>query len=228
MQAARATDESAVVARRRERRAFLLGAAAVLLAGFLVARLHVAEVRGRYAPVVEAPEPIDINRADEATLTLLEGVGPARARAIVAWRREHGPFRTWEDLMAVEGIGRGKRLGVEFDGGMGAVDPRATTGRLLGAPAVRGTVGAEKEFGVPAGGRSQQGPAMPGPLEHRQAIEVWANAAGEQGVAVVKQVVRGEGRRQAVWTVAYECHGLFGGDVFQDDAQLREIVHERA
>lgn len=107
MQAARASEETAVVARRRERRAFLLGACAVLCAGFLVARLHVAEVRGRYAPVVAAPEPIDINRADEATLTLLEGIGPARARAIVAWRREHGPFRTWEDLMAVEGIGRG-------------------------------------------------------------------------------------------------------------------------
>lgn len=50
--------------------------------------------------------PVDINRADAATLAAaLSGVGESRARAIVDYRREHGPFRRVEDLKQVRGIG---------------------------------------------------------------------------------------------------------------------------
>lgn len=53
-----------------------------------------------------APERVDINTADAATLArVLEGVGPARAAAIVEHRRRHGPFRRAEDLARVKGIG---------------------------------------------------------------------------------------------------------------------------
>ena len=48
--------------------------------------------------------PIDPNRADAATLETLPGVGPVRARAIVA-ARERCPFRRFEDLERVPGIG---------------------------------------------------------------------------------------------------------------------------
>ena len=52
-------------------------------------------------------ERVDINRADAATLArVLYGVGPNKARAIVEYRRKHGPFRRPEDLARVKGIGR--------------------------------------------------------------------------------------------------------------------------
>ena len=50
--------------------------------------------------------PVDINSADAATLAAsLTGVGEARARAIVAYREQHGPFRRVEDLKQGRGIG---------------------------------------------------------------------------------------------------------------------------
>ncbi len=53
-----------------------------------------------------AAAPVDINRADAATLaSSLNGVGEARARAIVAYREQHGPFRRVEELKQVRGIG---------------------------------------------------------------------------------------------------------------------------
>lgn len=50
--------------------------------------------------------PININQADESSLSnTLTGVGPAKARAIVEYRREHGGFKRIEDLVEVKGIG---------------------------------------------------------------------------------------------------------------------------
>lgn len=44
------------------------------------------------------PIRIHVNRAPWFSFTLLEGVGEARARAIVEHRDAHGPFRSYEDL----------------------------------------------------------------------------------------------------------------------------------
>jgi competence protein ComEA len=56
-----------------------------------------------------APDaPVDLNTATEAELEALPGVGPATAQAIVAWRREHGGFRSVQDLLEVRGIGPAK------------------------------------------------------------------------------------------------------------------------
>lgn len=49
---------------------------------------------------------VNINSADAATLDrLLQGIGPAKAEAIVRYRKEHGPFKRLEDLEKVKGIG---------------------------------------------------------------------------------------------------------------------------
>src|SRR5690606_34905954 len=48
---------------------------------------------------------IDINAADEGTLTLLPRVGPALARRIALYREAHGPFESVDALVAVKGIG---------------------------------------------------------------------------------------------------------------------------
>ena len=50
--------------------------------------------------------PVDINQADAKTIAKeLNGVGTARAEAIVAYRKQHGPFKQLEDLLQVKGIG---------------------------------------------------------------------------------------------------------------------------
>lgn len=49
---------------------------------------------------------VDINSADAQTLAEgLNGVGLSKAEAIVAYRDEHGPFSSAEDLVQVKGIG---------------------------------------------------------------------------------------------------------------------------
>ena len=51
--------------------------------------------------------PVDINTADASTLAKeLNGVGPARAQAIVAYRNEHGPFKSVDDLALVKNMPR--------------------------------------------------------------------------------------------------------------------------
>lgn len=50
--------------------------------------------------------PVNVNSADASTLAKeLDGVGPAKAQAIVEYRQKNGPFRSPEDLLKVEGIG---------------------------------------------------------------------------------------------------------------------------
>jgi competence protein ComEA len=53
-----------------------------------------------------APEQVNVNSADAQTLAaVLDGVGMARAEAIVAYRQEHGRFADIYDLANVKGIG---------------------------------------------------------------------------------------------------------------------------
>ncbi len=50
-------------------------------------------------------EKININRASAEELEALPGIGPVLAARIVAYREEHGPFRSVEDLLRIPGIG---------------------------------------------------------------------------------------------------------------------------
>ncbi len=50
-------------------------------------------------------EVIDVNTADSYDLDRLPGIGPAKAEAILAYREEHGPFQSVEELLDVSGIG---------------------------------------------------------------------------------------------------------------------------
>lgn len=57
-------------------------------------------VEGARAPVV------NINTADVATLSaMLQGVGESKARAIIQYREQHGPFASVDQLIQVNGIG---------------------------------------------------------------------------------------------------------------------------
>jgi competence protein ComEA len=48
---------------------------------------------------------VNINTADEAALETLNGVGPVLGAAIIAYRTEHGPFTSVDQLDEVSGIG---------------------------------------------------------------------------------------------------------------------------
>ncbi|MFL6617044.1 MAG: ComEA family DNA-binding protein [Povalibacter sp.] len=58
------------------------------------------------APMLVWAGPVDINKADAATIAKeLQGVGLSKAQAIVAYREKNGSFKTAEDLRKVKGIG---------------------------------------------------------------------------------------------------------------------------
>lgn len=51
--------------------------------------------------------PVNINTADAATIAKeLKGIGPAKARAIVEHRQQHGAFRSLDELALIKGIGQ--------------------------------------------------------------------------------------------------------------------------
>ncbi len=52
-------------------------------------------------------EPLNINAADASTIAqVMDGVGRAKAEAIVAYRKMYGDFKRIEDLVNVKGIGK--------------------------------------------------------------------------------------------------------------------------
>ncbi len=80
-------------------------------------------------------EKIDLNRAAEAELDRLPGVGPAIARAIVAARDSGAVFRRPEDLMSVRGVGPGLLATIRAHVDLGAPPPatRGSRGSPSGA-----------------------------------------------------------------------------------------------
>ena len=58
------------------------------------------------APSAFAADKVNINTADAAALDeVLLNVGPAKAEAIVEYRKANGPFKSAEELAMVKGIG---------------------------------------------------------------------------------------------------------------------------
>ena len=48
---------------------------------------------------------VNLNKADESALETLPGVGPAKAAAIIEYRKQNGSFQSPEDLKKISGIG---------------------------------------------------------------------------------------------------------------------------
>jgi competence protein ComEA len=58
------------------------------------------------APTLLLAGPVDVNTADAETIAAeLNGIGMTKAKAIVEYRKKHGPFRSADDLTLVKGIG---------------------------------------------------------------------------------------------------------------------------
>lgn len=48
---------------------------------------------------------ININKANETELQTIPGIGPSKAKAIIEYREQNGPFQQIEDIQNVSGIG---------------------------------------------------------------------------------------------------------------------------
>lgn len=55
---------------------------------------------------LDSPPRIDLNSAGVDELKTLPGIGEVLAQRIVAYRREHGPFKSLDELTNVSGIGK--------------------------------------------------------------------------------------------------------------------------
>ena len=75
---------------------------------------------------------VDINTATQAELEALQGIGPAKAKAIVEHREKNGLFASTEGLIEVDGIGPGtmKQLRDSITVG-NAVDTETTTAMTI-------------------------------------------------------------------------------------------------
>jgi competence protein ComEA len=72
---------------------------------------------------------VNINSASQKQLEELPGVGPAKAKAIMDYRKKNGPFKSVEDIKKVDGIGEATYEQIKGD----LVTKGTTTG--VGKPA---------------------------------------------------------------------------------------------
>ena len=60
---------------------------------------------------------VDVNKATDAQLDAVKGIGPATTKAIAAERKKGGDFKNWEDLITrVKGIGEKKAEALSKEG----------------------------------------------------------------------------------------------------------------
>ena len=85
---------------------------AILWIGLALAGAALAEAKPAREPVArteaqtEAQETVNINKADAETIArVLQGIGAAKAEAIVEYRKEHGEFVDVYELANVKGVG---------------------------------------------------------------------------------------------------------------------------
>ena len=57
------------------------------------------------ALALNAAETININTADKEMLMSIKGIGEKRAQAIIDYRKEHGPFKSVNELAEIKGLG---------------------------------------------------------------------------------------------------------------------------
>ncbi len=64
-------------------------------------------VIGFFMASLSALAAVNVNTATQEQLESLNGIGPAKAKAIIDYRQKNGGFKTLEDLDKVPGIGEG-------------------------------------------------------------------------------------------------------------------------
>ena len=86
----------------------VIGVLGVTMAGSTFAAVNASKTEHHKVKRVKASqvlnEPININKADAKTLAKLKRIGKKKAEEIVAYREQHGKFKSIEDLKAIKGI----------------------------------------------------------------------------------------------------------------------------
>jgi len=49
---------------------------------------------------------VDLNKAGQAELESVKGIGPKKAKSILEYREKNGPFKSVDDLAKVKGFGK--------------------------------------------------------------------------------------------------------------------------
>ena len=91
---------------------------------------------------------------------------------------------------------------------------------------MRSRIGAEKEFRIAGNGCSNQCLAVRFALEHRQAVPVWPDAALEDGIAVVEQMMGGDGRCHGQPGILHKFCSVLRRDVLHDHLEFREALSQ--
>jgi competence protein ComEA len=68
---------------------------------------------GKIMDTMQVTEKININQASSEELSMLKGIGPTKAQAIVDYRETNGKFNSTDELINVKGIARGTLQKIE-------------------------------------------------------------------------------------------------------------------
>lgn len=86
---------------------FLAFIGLLIILGFALEKSYGKTEESQHAAVRKTVEfPIDVNSASYESLLEIPGIGPAKAKAIIQYREQNGPFVTVDDLTKVSGIGK--------------------------------------------------------------------------------------------------------------------------
>jgi competence protein ComEA len=104
-----------------------------------VSAFIVRSLIGLLVPAWAWAGPVNINTADAKTLAKeLDGIGPAKAQAIVEYRQKNGAFKSAEDLLKVEGIGPAlldqNQGNIRVEKGAGEANSSKKTSKSAAAP----------------------------------------------------------------------------------------------
>ena len=109
-------------------------------------------------------EMVNINKASAAAIQQnLKGVGEKKAEAIVAYRTEHGDFKSLEDIKQVKGIGDGifEKIKADISLDQGVIEVTAGAGKNTGKATAPAEAKADPQEGTAAAKPEQKVEATP-------------------------------------------------------------------
>ena len=94
---------------------------------------------------------VNLNTATKDELIGLHGIGPAKAQAILDYRKANGPFKSVEELKDVKGIGAKRFEKLKADLTIGAAPVKTAAAPGKGDPKVGASAKGEIKGGEPQG-----------------------------------------------------------------------------